>query len=152
MASVSVSHLIIFIASILLAAAVIGGVTTQFDRMTGAIDDRSERIAESYRTDITIINDPGSAVHNRNGNETILIYVKNVGRRTLPTENGSVEVFVDGEYQDRASVTVEVLGGDTWAPGNVIEITVDYGSLSDGTHRLKVAVRGGDASFIFRKG
>jgi len=52
MASVSASHLIIFIASLVIAAGVVGTLTTGVDRVSSAIDDRSLDVTQQVRMDM----------------------------------------------------------------------------------------------------
>jgi flagellar protein FlaG len=67
MASVSVSHLIIFIAAMVVAASVAGALTTTVNDISDAIDEQGPSVSDDIRSDITIINDPGSAVTNGSG-------------------------------------------------------------------------------------
>lgn len=148
MASVSVSHMIIFIASMIIAAGVAGTFTTEVGKISGAIDERALDVSEKLKTDIEIISDPGSEVWNSStGNVTV--YVKNTGSMTLTAEADQVDVFVDGVYQ--TNLNVSVLDGSDWQDGNVVEITFDYGSLPSGDHRIKVVVNGDEDTLVFRK-
>jgi len=57
MASVPVSHLILFIASLVIAAGVVGTITTGVDRVSAAVEDAGLDATEQLRTDVTIISD-----------------------------------------------------------------------------------------------
>lgn len=148
MASVSVSHMIIFIASMIIAAGVAGTFTNEVGQISAAIDDRSLDVSEQLRTDIEIISDPGAEVWNEStGNVTV--YVKNTGSMTLTAEATQIDVFVDGVYQ--TGLNVAVLDGTEWRESTVVEITFDYGDLSSGDHRLQVVVNGDEETLTFRR-
>ncbi|WP_128475891.1 flagellar protein G [Halorussus pelagicus] len=149
MASVSSSHLILFIASLIIAASVAGTFTQGVQRLSSALGDRSVDVSGDIRTDITIISDPGSgAVYNASGNENVTVLVKNTGSRPLPAESDQIEVLVDGRYQTNVGVTV--LDGSAWRVGNVARLEIDQ-SLDTGTdHRVKIIVNGDEEVLQFR--
>ncbi|MFC7079996.1 CARDB domain-containing protein [Halorussus caseinilyticus] len=106
MASVSSSHLILFIASLIIAASVAGTFTQGVQRLSSALGDRSIDVSGDIRTDISIISDPGSgAVYNESENN-VTVLVKNTGSRSLPAESDRIDVLIDGQYQATATVTV----------------------------------------------
>lgn len=140
--------MIIFIASMIIAAGVAGTFTNEIGQISGAIDDRSLDVSEKLKTDIEIISDPGAEVWN-SSDQKITVYVKNTGSMTLTAEAAQIDVFVDGVYQ--TGLDISVLDGSKWQVGNVVEITFDYGSLDDGDHRLQVVVNGDKDTLTFRK-
>lgn len=147
MASVSTSHLILFIASLIIAASVAGTFTTGIQRLSGALGDRSYDVSNDVRTDVEIISDPGSgAVYDGNGNVTVL--VKNTGSMDLEASANQLEVLLDGRYQ--TNVSVEVVDGESWDVGNVARITISDDSLSGGDHRVKVIVNGDEEVLEFK--
>jgi flagellar protein FlaG len=84
MASVSITHLILFIASLLVAASVAGVLTNEVGRLSQAINDQGLDASKDVRTDIEIISDSGSSgsIYDPNsGNVTL--YVKNTGTQRL---------------------------------------------------------------------
>lgn len=136
MASVTVSHLIMFIASLVIAASVAGTLVAGVDRVSSSVDDRSDALTVQIDTDITIISDPGSgAIYDGNG--TVSIYVKNTGRRPLDPSAENVDVLIDGRYM--TNVSVSTVTGTGWARGDVVEITVDQ-ALDPGDHRISIIV------------
>ena len=148
MASVSASTLIIFIASILVAASVAGTMTTGVSQLGDALDDRSLDVANEIRTDIDVISDPGSdAVYNASTTNVTLL-VKNTGSRTLSTDADTIDVIVDGEYATGVSTRV-VSGDQSWSEGAVLEVTVDK-QLDTGPHRVVVIVNDDRETFEFR--
>jgi hypothetical protein len=100
------------------------------------------------RTDVEILNDPGTV----NGGydpetETLTLYVKNTGGRTLPATVETIDVLVDGRYVTNKSVGV--VGGGDWTGGAVARVEANV-SLSSGTHRVVVDVDGARVVHTFR--
>jgi len=148
MASVSSSTLIIFIASILVAASVAGTMTNGVQRLSGALGDRSVDVSEQIRTDVELISDPGtpSAIYD-GSNDTVTLLVKNTGSKALPARPGTFDILVDGQYISPSSVTV--LGGGQWRRGDVVRVTLER-NLSAGDHRVVVTVNGDEELLEFR--
>jgi len=140
-ASVSSSTLIIFIASILVAASVAGTMTNGVQRLSGALGDRSVDVSQEIETDVEIISDPGSpeAVYD-GGSNTLTLLVKNTGSGSLPATPGTLDVIVDGQYV--TELAVEVVDGDSWGAGNVVRVDATGVDLSPGDHRVVVIVNG----------
>lgn len=149
MASVSSSTLVLFIASLLVAASVAGTMTTGVERIGAALGDRSADVSSEIRTDISIISDAGSpsAVYN-SSKKNMTLLVKNTGSQSLSKSPSQFEIIVDGEYQ--TNVSTSVLDADSWRPGTVIEVTVSELSLSTGDHRVLLIVNGDREEFEFR--
>ena len=147
MASVSTSHLILFIASLLIAASVAGTFTQGVQRLSSALGDRSMDVSSDVRTDVEIISDPGSdAVAN---DDEVTLLVKNTGSRDLEGSSDQIEVLLDGKYQTGVSVTV--VDGSAWRVGNVVRITIPLATpLEGGDHRVKIIVSGDEEVLQFR--
>lgn len=148
MASVSISHMVIFIASIVVASSVAVTVTQEATRVTSALDDSGQDVSRQLRTDVQVISDPGSTVYNASGAENVTLLVKNTGSASLPDDADRVDVIVDGEY--RSDVSLTVLGGSVWEPGAVVRLNVSTPDLGPGDHRVKIVVPGGETTFEFR--
>jgi len=148
MASVSSSTLIIFIASILVAASVAGTMTNGVQRLSGALGDRSVDVSREIRTDVELINDPGtpSSIYN-DSTDTITLLVKNTGSQTLGAQPNTFDVLLDGTYASPSEVTV--IGGGSWTEGKVARVTVDR-NLTAGDHRVVVTVNGDREVLEFR--
>jgi flagellar protein FlaG len=147
-ASVSSSHLILFIASLLIAASVAGTFTQGVQRLSSALGDQSVDVSGDVRTDVEIISDPGSgAIAN---DDRVVILVKNTGSRDLEASSDQIDVLLDGRY--RAAVSVDVVDGSAWRVGNVAEITIplDQPLAPDADHRAKVIVNGDEEVLQFR--
>ena len=150
MASVSTSHLILFIASLIIAASVAGTFTQGVQRLSSALGERSVDVSGDIRTDIAIISDPGSsAIYEENGGDGVItVLVKNTGSRSLDAESDQIEVLVDGKYH--AGVSVSVVDGPAWAVGNVARIQISQ-TLDSGDHRVAIIVNGDREVLRFRK-
>jgi flagellar protein FlaG len=148
MASVSTSHLILFIASLIIAASVAGTFMSGVERLSGALGDRSIDVSSDIETDVEIISDPGSgAVYNAsNGNVTVL--VKNTGSTDLQATKDQIEVLLDGKYQ--SNVSMKVVDGPAWSVGNVARVNISTGGISNGDHRVKLTVNGDEEVLEFR--
>ena len=152
MASVSASHLIIFIASLVIAAGVVGTLTTGVDRVSSAIDDRSLDVTQQVRMDMAIISDPGS---DYTADSDLTIYVRNTGSQGVPIENSeSVDIVFNGNFVTNGDTSItDANGGDSvWRSGEVVEITISNASDYDfdsGTNRLTLTVNEDQETFKF---
>lgn len=150
MASVSSSHLILFIASLLIAASVAGTFTQGVQRLSSALGERSVDVSSDIRTDIEIISDTGSdAIYDSSGDGNVTVLVKNTGSLDLEGSSDQIEVILDGKYQ--TSVSVTVVDGPAWFVGNVAEIEIDPSETVDsGDHRVKIIVNGDEEVLRFK--
>ncbi|WP_232688509.1 flagellar protein G [Halobacterium zhouii] len=149
MASVSSSTLIIFIASLLVAASVAGTMTSGVQRLSSALGDRSADVSQEIRTDVEIISDPGSpaAIYDET-NSTLTLLVKNTGSQTLAPDPELISIIVDGRYATSKNVTV--VSGDSWTVGNVARVNATGVDLSSGDHRVVVIMNGDRETLRFR--
>lgn len=145
MASVSTSHLILFIASMIVAASVSGVLINGVQQLSGAVDDRSIDVSREIRTDVEIISDPGAENVYADNRTTLL--VKNTGSRQLAARPSQLDVLIDGGYQ--TDLSVEVIDGPTWDVGNVVRVEIT-GTLAPGDHRVLLVVDGDREVFRFR--
>jgi flagellar protein FlaG len=148
MASVSVSHLILFIASLTVAAGVAGTLVQGVDSVSAAVQDRSLDVADEIRTDVEIISDPASPVYNTTGNQNVTLLVKNTGSGEIPARADQLEVILDGEY--KGNVTVTVINGEQWTTDSVVRLEIAAPNLSAGDHRVKLIANGDEEVFEFR--
>ncbi|MBX0295502.1 flagellar protein G [Haloarcula nitratireducens] len=149
MASVSASHLILFIASMMVAASVAGVFTDSIGQLSNAVSEQGLDVSSEVRTDIEVISDAGSdAIYNTSGDDNITLHVKNTGSEDLGAEPGQMDLFVDGRYARTFGVTL-LDDGVVWRPGTVVRLEISH-SLSPGDHRVKVVVNGDEEVFKFR--
>jgi len=146
-ASVSASHLIIFIASILVAASVAGTITSTVGQLSDAVDDLGVDASQEVRTEIEIISDSGAQVYDRDGNGNITLYVKNTGSQRLPADGVGMDVIVDGIYRTEVSMTV--VDGSVWRPGTVVRMGISIPDLQSGDHRVQLTIYGDREVFEF---
>ena len=150
MADVSVPSLILFIASIVIAAGVAGVLIDTVTGISGALDDRGADVAENIRTDIEIISSSDSSVYNGSSN-SISLYVKNTGQRTLPATGQTFDVIVDAQYRADVSVTVVDGNNGEWTPHGVVNVTIQNIDLAEGNgdHDVTLTVDGDEENFRF---
>ncbi|MGB9930952.1 CARDB domain-containing protein [Haloarcula amylolytica] len=149
MASVSVSHLILFIASMAIAASVAGVFTTSIGELSNAVSEQGLDVSSDVRTDVEIISDSGSGNIYDDTSETITIHVKNTGSETLAPVPGQIDLFVDGTFASDYTVTLEPDGGDSWRPGDVVRVEINRNLDSNSDHRVKLIANGDEEVFEF---
>ena len=152
MASVSVSHLIIFIASLVVAAGVAGTLTTGVERVSNAVEDGSLDVSQQVRTDIDIVSDPESPTLDSNDNVTV--YVRNTGSQGIFIQPESIDMVLNGDFIPNSEFTVTDANGDrtTARTGDVmaIEINNDNGYVNSGDNRLYITVNSDEEVYEFR--
>ena len=140
------AFIILFIASMVATVGVAGVVTNQAQVISGTSENRIQEMQEDVRTDVTVINDPGSRSSTYDAtNETVTVYVKNVGDRPLPTDPNAIDLLVDGRYQ--TDFTVTVLDGDEWYNGAVARIRANETLAQNETHRVVVRIDGSETLY-----
>jgi len=143
---VSASHLILFIASMMVAASVAGVFTNSIGQLSGALSEQGLDVSSDVRTDVEIISDSGSDAIYADG--TITLYVKNTGSERLAADPGQMDIFVDGQFATDYTVT-RVDGSGAWRPGSVVRIDITQ-SLNSGDHRVQITVNDDEEVFEFR--
>ncbi|ELZ40907.1 flagellin [Halorubrum saccharovorum DSM 1137] len=159
MASVPVSHLILFIASLVIAAGVVGTITTGVDRVSAAVDDAGLDATETLRTDVTIISDANAGVYNAS-TQNVTLLIKNTGTYRLAPDGSGLDIVFDGRYVPPSAIDGELVSADAgaaWSRGDVLRLTIDAneldgtsGGLDDGDHRVYVTANGDEELFQFR--
>ena len=148
MSSVSASHLVIFIASIVVAAGVAGTLVTQVDRVSTSIVNQNEDVEERIDTDIRIISDTGQpdSIYD-SGTNNLTLYVKNTGGTELNIQQDDIDVLVDGSFNSPDTVSRVDDTTDRWPPGTVVEVTVN--GITSGDTRATVSVRENEDTIRF---
>jgi flagellar protein FlaG len=140
--STSSTQLVFFIAAMVIASGLVGLFAETITSMTDGVRTRGDMVYDVMLTDITIVNDP-----NNMNNDPVDIYLKNTGKLKLPT---TVDVLLDNEPMLDSNMTISVVGGGDWEPGELLEISIDT-SLAAGEHSVKVIVENGASDrFSFR--
>ncbi len=136
--STSATHIIFFIASVVIAGGFIGVAASVILNISNGIQDRGDMISHQLSEDFEIINDP-----QRMTNNPVILYLKNTGKIALSVQH--ITVLVDGIS---ANYTLED-ENVTWNPGVTITVYVDV-NLQSGTHVVKVILEDGlSKSFTF---
>lgn len=139
MSSSSISHLIMFIAGLIVSVSIAGTIMVQVGGMATAIEDRGAGLTEEIETDIAIVSDP-SNTESVYDDGTVTIYVKNTGSTDLAGDGSSIDVFIDGGYIGDDDLDVDMVsGGSAWRSDDVAEITVTDQDLSGDTEFAIIA-------------
>ena len=141
MVRVAIGHVILFIAIVGASALLVGVVVTQTALYSQAVDGESERDAATIDAEIEFISDPEAGAIYDEEDETVTLYVKNVGGDTL--EPDAVSVLLDGEYTGEIDTSVIGPGVDVdgWRVGSTAQFVLEE-SLNPGDHRAVVEVDG----------
>jgi flagellar protein FlaG len=92
--SLTGTHVIFFIASVIIASAVSGVIIAVITDVSNSLSERGERVQEQLDTEFKIINDPENIPTSGN---YYLFYLKNIGGRELSTSNETFHLFVNGD-------------------------------------------------------
>lgn len=158
MSGVSASTLVIFIASILVAAGVAGTLVTTVGDISTSAETRGDAVTESIDANIELLNDGGGAEFytedDEAGTAEITVYVRNTGSTTLVKDPDELDVLVNGLFVPEANLTVTSMNGDddarAWAEDEVIEIVIELDEQLEGSgNRLTVATKGAERSLEF---
>lgn len=156
MSGVSVSHLILFIASLVVAAAVAGTLVTEVDQVSTSVSESSDGVSEEIATDLEIISDTGSdAIYDEDAGDhgTVTVLVKNTGSVDLAADSGHVDVLLDGRYVQAENVTIERADdpeATAWETGTVVEIEIELDESIEGDTRTSVIANGNEETLEFR--
>lgn len=151
MASVSVSHLIIFIASLVVAAGVAGTLTTGVERISNAVEDGSLDVSQQVRTDIDIVSDPANpTIDGTTGNLTI--HVRNTGSQAIFIRPDAVDMVLNGQFVTNSDFTItDANGGETVArTGDVMAINIDDNLVQPDDNRLYLTINSDEEVYEFR--
>ena len=155
MSGVSASTLVIFIASILVAAGVAGTLVATVGDISNSAETKGDAITESIDADFEILNDGGGSNFYDGGTNTVTFYVRNTGSNALFQTGDDINVLINGQFVSAANLTITSVANDdgstdVWAEGEVLEITVTLDNgLSSGSNRLSVSTKGTERSIEF---
>lgn len=157
MSGVSASTLVIFIASILVAAGVAGTLVTTVGEISTSAETKGDAITESIDSDIELLNDGGGSnfytENDTEGTANITVYARNTGSTTLLKDPDELDVLVNGLFVSSDNLTVTSMNGETgraWAEDEVIEIEISLDEQLEGSgNRLTVAAKGAERSLEF---
>ncbi|WP_181692435.1 flagellar protein G [Natronomonas sp. LN261] len=156
MSGVSASTLVIFIASILVAAGVAGTLVATVGDISNSAETKGDAITESIDADFEILNDGGgSKFYTEPGTPTaqITFYVRNTGSAALSSETDDIDVLVNGQYVVSSDLTIgseNDADDGVWAEGEVLQIIIERtDTLSGSGNRLTISAKGTERSLEF---
>ena len=161
MSGVSASTLVIFIATILVAAGVAGTLVTTVGDISSSAETQGDQITESIDANFELLNDGGGEnfykeddLNDGDNAAEITVFVRNTGSNALIKEPGEIDVLVNGLFVDDGDLEIESTDDDAhdraWAEGEVIEIVVGLDDpLTGSGNRLTVATKGTERSLEF---
>jgi len=129
--SLTGTHVVFFIASVIIASAVSGVFITVIDGVMTSFSDRGKIIEENLDTKFIIINDPDIIPISGN---FYLFYLKNIGSRKLSTTNDTFNIFIDGEI---VTITNYNFSDDSIQPDEVTTLYIHNSVIYIGDHTLR---------------
>mgnify|MGYP006285273381 CR=1 FL=1 len=129
--SLTGSHVVFFIASVIAAAAVSGVLVAISYNLNESLSNRAARVQEVLDIDFTIINDNE---HIPTSNGDYIFYLKNIGNTKIKTTPSLFQLFNDGEL---ISSTNYSFSTSTLSIGDVGAITIST-TISTGDHTLRI--------------
>jgi len=134
--STSATHIIFFIASVVIAASFVGIAATAIINISEGIEDRGDMVAKQLSADFQVINDP-----ERVSNNPVVLYLKNTGK--VPLSTSHITILIDGDSIDSFTVS-----SDLWMPGDTVTLTINV-NLSSGEHVVKIVLEDGLATTFY---
>ncbi len=142
----SASHIILFIATIILASSVAYTLSVTTGKIAIGIEEKGRVMKKYLSGDMEIINDP-LRIPIKSGE--YVFYVKNTGERSLTFTNSTVDVLIDGSMIVRSHVTIITPSSGILGVSETGEIRVNI-TLTSGDHRVKIIVDGISDTMTFR--
>ena len=142
--------MILFIASLVVAAGVAGALTTGVQRVSSSIDDGSLDTAQQVRTDVEIVNDPKAT---NGSSQPLTLYVRNTGSQGILLRPSSFEIIFNGEFVVNDDMTVTDANGgnlDVIRQGEVAQIEIASPTIDSGDNRVFLTVNGDEEVLEFR--
>ncbi len=130
--SLTGTHVIFFVASVIVAGAVSGVFVAVIQDVTGSLSERGERVEDQLDIEFKIINDPDNIPSSVND---YIFYLKNIGIVEIPTTNQTFNMFVDGEIIKTSNYN---FSSNTVQSEGTVTIYIDKGEISAGEHKLRV--------------
>lgn len=130
--SLTGTHVIFFIASVIIAGAVSGVFVAVITDVTTSFSDRGGRVQEQLDIEFKIINDP------ENIPSTVTdykFYIKNVGGVRLSTSNETFNVFINGEI---VAVAKYNFSDTSIKAGEVTTLYISTSEISSGDHKIRL--------------
>jgi flagellar protein FlaG len=132
--SLTGTHVIFFIVSVIIASAVSGVFFAVTNDVSNSLLDRGERVQEQLDTEFKIINDPEN-IPTAGAGSDYLFYLKNIGGKVLVTTNETFHIFIDGDLVITANYN---FSDNSIQPDDVTTLYVDSSEISAGDQTLRV--------------
>jgi len=130
--SLTGTHVVFFIAAVIVAGAVSGVFITVINNVTSSFSERGDRVQDQLDIEFKIINDPDNIPTSGN---YYLFYLKNIGAKEITTTNETFNIFIDGELIVKANY---YFSNNSVQKEEVTTIYVSNSVISSGDHTLRV--------------
>lgn len=130
--SVTGSHVVFFIASVIAAGAVSGAFLAVTFNLNSSFVERGDRVQEILDTEFSVINDPEHIPQN---GINYVFYLKNLGRKQLVTTEETFTVFIDGEL---ILSTYYNFSLERIRPGEISILYIDSSMIQTGVRKLRL--------------
>jgi archaeal flagellar protein FlaG len=142
--SVTGSHVVIFIASVIAAGAVSGVFMAVTYGINSSLSERGARVQELLDTEFVIINDPENIPSTASD---YIFYLQNIGAKQLVTTTDTFTLFIDGEITTTNNFN---FSDDKIKQGEISNLYIDNSMIATGDHILRVVgPQAVDDEFIF---
>jgi len=142
--SLSGTHVILFIISVILASTVSGVLVAVTTDVSTSLSERGDRLQNQLDTDFEIINDPDQIP--TSGSDYIF-YLKNTGDIRIITTNETFQILVDGIIISEVKYN---FSKEYIYPGDVVMMYVDNSEILLGDHTMRVIdLQGNEDEFTF---
>ena len=130
--SLTGTHVIYFIAAIIIAGAVSGVFVAVVQDVTNSFSDRGERVKDQLDIEFKIISDPDNIPTSASD---YIFYLKNIGSIEIPTSNQVFTIFIDGEIIVSSNYN---FSQSTTQSESTVSLYVDQSEISSGDHKLRL--------------
>ena len=130
--SLTGTHIIFFVASVIVAGAVSGVFVAVTLNVTSSLSEKGNRISEQLDTEFKIINDPNN-IPLLSG--FYVFYLKNIGNREITTTNETFQIFINGEI---ISIKNYNFSNNSISPCEYTMINVSETLLNSGYHKMRL--------------
>ncbi len=142
--SLSGTHVILFIISVILASTVSGVLVAVTTDVSTSLSERGDRLQNQLDTDFEIINDPD---HIPTSGSDYIFYLKNTGDIRIITTNETFQILVDGIIISEVKYN---FSEEHIYPGDVVMMYVDNSEILLGDHTMRIIdLQGNEDEFTF---
>ncbi len=142
--SLTGTHVIYFIASVIIAGAVSGVFVAVIQDVTNSFSERGKRVQDQLDIEFKIINDPDNIP---SSGSDYLFYLKNTGAKKISTTNQTFNIFVDGEIIKTSNFS---FSANTVLTEDTVTLYINQNDIAAGDHKLRtVGPQAIDDEFTF---